>query len=52
MSLRRALLSLALIGSCIWCLGLVRQVNAEKSTSTPENVRVVDSRAPAADVDH
>lgn len=51
MSLRRAFLSLALIGSCIWCLGLVRQVNAEKAYPSYENVRVVDSSMRSADFD-
>ena len=32
MNWRRALLALALVGGCIWCLGLVQQVHSQDGT--------------------
>ncbi len=44
MFLRRALLSLALIFSCCWCLGLVRQVQ-----SAGEDIHSVNQQSAASD---
>lgn len=44
MFLRRALLSLALIFSCCWCLGLVRETQ-----SGTENLHIPNQQSAASD---
>jgi hypothetical protein len=45
---RRALLSLALVGGCIWCLGLVEQVHSEQNADPQQAVPTAATPAPAA----
>ncbi len=52
LSVRRTLLSVMLVGGCIWCLGIVQQVYSEEKAGDKAGAAVYKPVAPVEDIMH